>query len=290
MTDLTESSTFEPGVFRLETSTPALGGVGGPLNAQAQSLANRTRYLKDQTDGLGLGKLDIRALPIGTSLEFSGTSLPPGFLWEDGANVSRTTYAALFSAIGTTYGAGNGSTTFAVPDSRGRVAVGRDNMGGTSAGRVTGVLGSHTLGAAGGDQWLHAHGHGLNDPGHAHSVGDPGHGHSIADPGHAHAVADPGHAHGMFDQAGTYGPNGNGARYAAVTINSNIGPKGTDAAGTGISIHAALTGIGIFGAGTGIWIGASGTGQTIQAAGAGGSQNIQPSIIKNKIIYTGTFI
>lgn len=271
MANQPETSTWEPGVYQLEASDPARGGVGQKMNAPLLHLANRTKYLKDQTDALGVGKLDIRALPIGTTLEYSGTSLPPGFLWEDGANVSRSTYAALFAAIGTTYGAGNGSTTFAVPDSRGRVAVGRDNMGGSNAARISGVLGSTTLGAVGGDQWLQSHSHGVNDPSHAHGVGDPG---------HAHAVSDPGHAHGMFDQSGVQGPNGNGARYVNVTIGSNIGAKGTD---------GAFTGIGIFGAGTGIFIGGSFTGISIAAAGSGNSQNVQPSIIKNKIIYTGVF-
>lgn len=53
-----------------------------------------------------------------------------------GQAVSRTTYAALFAAIGTAYGAGDGSTTFNVPDMRGRVAAGKDDMGGTAAGRL----------------------------------------------------------------------------------------------------------------------------------------------------------
>jgi len=63
------------------------------------------------------------SLPIGTSIDGYWTTPPDGFLLEDGAAVSRTTYADLFAVIGTTFGAGNGSTTFNVPDSRGRVAV-----------------------------------------------------------------------------------------------------------------------------------------------------------------------
>lgn len=70
-----------------------------------------------------------------------------------GQAVSRTDYAALFTAIGTTYGAGDGSTTFNLPDLRGRVPGGKDNMGGTAANRLTmggsGVNGA-TLGAVGG--------------------------------------------------------------------------------------------------------------------------------------------
>lgn len=271
MANLPEVSNFDSGVFQLETNTAAQGGSSGPMNNPLKNLANRTRYLKDVVDGLGSGKLDIRALPVGTTLEYSGSTLPIGFLWEDGSNISRTTYAALFTAIGTTYGAGNGSTTFTLPDSRGRVAVGRDNMGGTSAARLSGVIGSTTLGAVGGDQWLMSHSHGLNDPSHSHGVGDPG---------HAHSVSDPGHVHGMFTSFGTGGPNANARFYDCGIAAAIGGPKGTDGAGTGI---------GILGAGTGIFIGGAFTGQTVQAAGAGGSQNVQPCIVKNRIIFTGVF-
>lgn len=92
-------------------------------------------------------------VPIGTVLDFAGASAPTGFLLCYGQAVSRSTYAELFSAIGTAYGAGDGSTTFNVPDARGRVSAGKDNMGGTSADRLTnkprGVNGD-VLGAAGG--------------------------------------------------------------------------------------------------------------------------------------------
>jgi len=62
----------------------------------------------------------------GTTLQGYWTAAPTGYLVEDGSAVSRTTYASLFAAIGTTYGAGNGSTTFNLPDSRGRVGVNRN--------------------------------------------------------------------------------------------------------------------------------------------------------------------
>jgi microcystin-dependent protein len=69
---------------------------------------------------------------------WSTGTLPTGYLWCNGALVSRTTYAALFAAIGTNYGAGDGSTTFALPDLCGRMPLGLDNMGGISPkGRVT---------------------------------------------------------------------------------------------------------------------------------------------------------
>lgn len=63
--------------------------------------------------------------PSGAVTEFAGATAPAGWLLCDGAAVSRTTYAALFNAISTTYGVGDGSTTFNLPDLRGRVAVGK---------------------------------------------------------------------------------------------------------------------------------------------------------------------
>jgi microcystin-dependent protein len=72
-----------------------------------------------------------------------------------GQAVSRSDYASLFTAIGTTYGSGNGSTTFTLPDMRGRVAAGKDDMGGTAASRLTSTTitsGAATLGNSGGGQ------------------------------------------------------------------------------------------------------------------------------------------
>lgn len=91
--------------------------------------------------------------PAGCVLPYAGATAPTGWLLCFGQAVSRTTYAALFAAIGTAYGTGDGSTTFNVPDLRGRVPGGKDDMGGSAAGRLTtagsGVNGA-SLGAAGG--------------------------------------------------------------------------------------------------------------------------------------------
>lgn len=93
--------------------------------------------------------------PTGVVLPFAGAAAPSGWLLCDGSAVSRTTYSSLFTAISTAYGVGDGSTTFNLPDLRGRVAGGKDNMGGTAASRLTtagsGVDGA-TLGASGGAQ------------------------------------------------------------------------------------------------------------------------------------------
>ena len=103
-----------------------------------------------------LVRTGFTTIPTGAIMDFAGSDAPEGWLLCYGQEVSRETYAALFTALGsgTIYGAGNGTSSFNVPDLRGRVAAGKDNMGGTGAGRlgdvsVTGTDGV-TLGNAGG--------------------------------------------------------------------------------------------------------------------------------------------
>jgi microcystin-dependent protein len=72
----------------------------------------------------------------GVILPYAGTAAPNGFLLCYGQAVSRTAYAALFSVISTTYGVGDGSTTFNLPDLRGRAVAGKDDMGGSAANRL----------------------------------------------------------------------------------------------------------------------------------------------------------
>lgn len=65
-------------------------------------------------------------IPTGVIMAYAGVTAPAGYLMCDGAAVSRTTYAALFSIISTNHGSGDGTTTFNVPDMRGRVPVGKN--------------------------------------------------------------------------------------------------------------------------------------------------------------------
>lgn len=94
-------------------------------------------------------------VPAGSVFDYAGSTAPSGYLLCFGQAVSRSTYSDLFTAIGTTFGSGDGSTTFNLPDLRGRVAAGKDDMGGSAANRITsggsGITGT-TLGAAGGTQ------------------------------------------------------------------------------------------------------------------------------------------
>ena len=94
-------------------------------------------------------------MPTGAVLPYAGSSAPTGFLLCYGQAISRSTYADLFSAISTTYGTGDGSSTFNVPDLRGRVVAGQDDMGGSSGDNLTGLSGGvngDTLGATGGSE------------------------------------------------------------------------------------------------------------------------------------------
>lgn len=104
--------------------------------------------------GLSVGVGNVGTVPIGSVTAFAGAIAPSGWLLCAGQNVSRTQYSGLFLTIGTTYGAGDGSTTFALPDLRGRVIAGKDDMGGTAASRLTATVlsAANTLGATGGTQ------------------------------------------------------------------------------------------------------------------------------------------
>lgn len=93
----------------------------------------------------------------GESIMFSGPAnkIPAGYLIEDGSAVGRVAYATLFAAIGTTYGAGDGATTFNLPDSRAQVWRGLDMGRAVDAGRVLGssqidALQGHLFGNAAG--------------------------------------------------------------------------------------------------------------------------------------------
>ncbi len=120
--------------------------------------------------------VDAGVNPTGAVLSFAGESAPTGWLLCYGQAISRTTYAGLFTVLAEVYGAGDGSTTFNVPDLRGRTIAGQDDMGGASADRLTGAGGvggidGDILGASGGTEavtlteaQMPAHTHDYTDP------------------------------------------------------------------------------------------------------------------------------
>ena len=97
--------------------------------------------------------------PTGVIHIFAGSTAPSGWLICDGSAVSRTTYADLFAVIGTTYGSGDDSTTFNLPNLKGRVAVGLDSND----------TDFDTLGETGGSKYLQEHTHNYFTSGKAYN-------------------------------------------------------------------------------------------------------------------------
>lgn len=188
-----------------------------------------------------------QALPIGAVIDYAGSTAPSFWLFAYGQNVSRTTYAALFAAISTTYGVGDGSTTFTLPDLRGRVVAGKDDMGGSSANRLTDQtdgLNGDTLGDTGG-----AETHTLTSaqtPAHTHT------GTTASDGAHTHTVTAVGSTSVAASSGGTTGAP---AAASSLTTSSN-----------GAHTH---------------------TFTTASAGSDGAHNNVQPTIILNKIIFAG---
>lgn len=163
-----------------------------------------------------LNGIPIGFIPIGATMDWFGTALPAGWVWANAQLLSRATYARLFAVYGTTFGVGDGATTFGTPDTRGRVVAGKDNMGAaTSAARLT-VIASTTLGGAGGEQ--------------THLLT------TTEMPAHAHSVYDPGHYHtGDGSNGYLYGINGGNQAYVLVSGHSH----NTSTNYTGISLYNA---------------------------------------------------
>ncbi|MCS3503717.1 microcystin-dependent protein [Bradyrhizobium japonicum] len=188
-------------------------------------------------------------VPIGACIDFFGSTAPnSSFVLAYGQAISRTTYATLFSMFSTTYGAGDGTTTFNVPDLRGRVVAGKGDMGGSDAGRLTsGNFGANpgALGAAGGSE--------------SHTLTTA----QLASHSHANTLSDPGHAHDSFANntaRASSGGIGGGPVVFVQLNNSDDGNMITDVRTTGVSINNV-------------------------AAGSGSAHNnTQPTIIANKLI------
>jgi microcystin-dependent protein len=138
-------------------------------------------------------------------MPFRGATAPDGYLMENGAAVSRQAYAELFAVIGTTYGVGDGSTTFNLPDSRNRVPIGSGGL--------------YSLGATGGSKDAIA-------VAHSHTATT-----AITDPGHTHAVTQTQRFLTPDTNNGTGSANGP-AVWGAVTLSNNAATTGITAATT----------------------------------------------------------
>jgi len=134
--------------FNHLSATP--GGCQGYLFPDGVALSGLAAGISSGGGGSGGGGVDA-----GVIVHYGGGVIPGKTLLNYGQAVSRTLFPTLFAKFGTTYGSGDGSTTFNLPDERGRVRASLDNMGGSAAGRLTSATMSpngSTLGATGGTE------------------------------------------------------------------------------------------------------------------------------------------
>lgn len=177
--------------------------------------------------------IDQGVVPLGVQVGmvafFAAITVQTGYLPADGSLVSRTTFAALFTYMGTTFGAGDGSTTFQLPDMRGKFPRAFDNGAGIDPGRM---FGSYIA------DMIKSHNHGVTDPGHNHTLINPSHNHGLNDPGHSH----------LYD----YGPNRPPQSGGDTPCWSGDANTNTAASTTGITLAAATTAVSATASTTGI--------------------------------------
>jgi microcystin-dependent protein len=130
-----------------------------------------SNYEATKYDFSGASLTGIEGIPTATIVPWSSSSVPTGFLECDGAAVSRSTYAALFAIVGTTYGAGDGASTFNVPNLQDNVAIGKSgtkalaSTGGANTVTSTGTVGGSTANATLSTSQLASHSHNFPAPG-----------------------------------------------------------------------------------------------------------------------------
>lgn len=206
-----------------QINTPFLGASGTltqPWYRLLMTLWNRTGGAVSTSSVAGTYPGEIRAFG-------SSSAVPSGWLVCDGAAVSRSTYASLFSAIGVTWGAGDSLFTFNVPNFQFKTLVGADStrLPGASGGSSTTTLSIPNL------------------PAHSHTIVDPGHDHAVTDPGHDHAVTDPGHAHTALVGSSTNTAGGAAGTSTAGNTGSNTTGLTVDSNTTGLTVDSNTTGI-----------------------------------------------
>jgi microcystin-dependent protein len=165
------------------TAVPALGNPGN-WEEMEHAFAALQQWLAGLNSNFQALQGSNALTPVGSIVAFASTTAPSGWLLCDGSNVSRTTYAALFLVLGTSYGVGDGSTTFGLPDLRGRFPLGKAAAGTGSTLAATGgaIDHTHTAGAittsgstgstSPGTDSQGAHTHTVNS--HTHGVGPLG--------------------------------------------------------------------------------------------------------------------
>jgi len=126
-----------------------------------------SNYEATRYDFDGANLTGIEGIPTATIVPWSSSSVPTGFLECNGAAVSRSTYSALFAIVGTTYGAGDGASTFNLPDLQDNVAMGKSgtkalaSTGGANTVAATGNVGGSTANATLTEAQLASHAHNI---------------------------------------------------------------------------------------------------------------------------------
>lgn len=170
---------------------------------------------------------DGRLIPPGTIVMTGRSTAPTGWLTCNGDAVDRTTYATLYAAIGETFGPGNGSTTFNLPDMRGRVAAGVGTGTGGGASGTGAPTGGSALAAVALAGWFGANDVTLTSaqiPAHTHPITDPGHSHSQN--GGTGGPFSQETAVGNFDTPTSTSTNTDSAT-TGITVNNNTGGGGS---------------------------------------------------------------
>jgi len=232
----------------------------------------------------------IAEVPTGTILDFAGSTSPTGYLMCDGSAMSRTTFAALFAVIGATWGAGDGSTTFNLPDLRRRTTIGSGGTVNSGPGNALGNVGGVevTTLALG---HLPSHLHSITDQIHAHLVAVSGTSSAVSND-HQHYVSLGGGDHEHYTTLQSYwgSRNTGNVGWCSDDAPSAAGVVSNWTAGGGAHSHAGYTG-GISANHTHTWSGTFASDNrytginTTNATGAGSAfNNMQPSAVVNKII------
>lgn len=248
---------------------------------------NSTRHDALHPEGVGYQPFTGMITPM------ARTAIPSEWLECNGAAVSRSTYASLFAVIGTTFGSGDGSTTFNVPDLRGRTPFGFtsadtdfDTVGKTGGAKTvaltTGELPAHDHSSAG----SHSHGGSSGSGGGSHShsgtTGSHSHSHTASSAGsHTHSYSTPSYAYTTFSGANS---DVNVPQTSGTTGSSGSHTHGTDSQS---HTHSFTTGSSSDSHSHSVSVGSGGT-HTHSSVGSGTAHaNMPPNLVLKFVIYAG---
>jgi microcystin-dependent protein len=223
-------------------------------------------------------------VPVGVVIPFAAAAAPMGWLVCNGQNVSRATYAALFAAIGVLHGAGDGSSTFTLPDMRGRVAAGVDGGAGRLVAGLTGGMAAVTLGSGGGES---SHAPTLaEDFNHTHTVSG-GTGQESTDHVHYNNFTSSGRTAGHNHGLGS----GGSIRSNNLTNANFLAQAGIAAGADSLAVETQEHYHYVTGNTAGINVvhthALSGASAAAQGASNAAHNNVQPTLVLNYIISTG---